>query len=627
MCGILGGWWLKEVKNHDSIVIEALKKIDHRGPDDKGYEKFHLDKGILALGHTRLAIIDLSSSGHQPMTSQNGIFTVVFNGEIYNYKELKKDLIAIGHTFLTDTDTEVVLVAWEQWGYHSLDKFVGMFSFAMFNNFDNSLTCVRDAFGIKPFFYTFENGNFYFASEIDSIKVLKNKKVELNVQASYDYLVHGVYDSKETTFFKDIKHLLPAYIMRIDLSENKIVEYKKWWTPTIKENKGISFNDAVDKVREEFLSNLKMHMRSDVSIGAALSGGVDSSAIVCAMRHIEPDIEINTFSYIAKNSRANEEKWVDLVNKNTNSIENKISTNSHELIRDIDKLIVSQGEPFGSTSIYAQYRVLQCAQEKGIKVMLEGQGADELIAGYDGYPGSRIRSLIEEGNLSGAYHFLNEWSKWPGRSKAVAIKNLLSDLMPHSTQGTLRNLNGMPPIPKWLNAQVLLDEGIYCQHPKQKHELTESGRRVIAELANSLNKRGLPHLLRHGDRNAMAFSIENRVPFLTVSMADLMLSLPESYLISSEGETKSVFRSAMRGIVPDEILYRKDKIGFETPELQWMIKHEQIFKNWLKQDLGLPFLNQKEVIKSFEDIISGKKKFSWQAWRWINFYRWYSLNF
>lgn len=627
MCGILGGWWLNDDKNYEFKLVEALKKIDHRGPDDKGYEKFHLDKGFLALGHTRLAIIDLSSSGHQPMTSQDGKLTIVFNGEIYNYKELKKELLQFGYTFITDTDTEVLLTAWQHWGYESLVKLIGMFSFAVFNKVDNSLTCVRDAFGIKPFFYTFEDNNFYFASEIAAIKALKNRKVELNIQVSYDYLVHGVYDSKENTFFKGIKHLLPAHILKIDLLENKIIEYNEWWSPTIKENKIITFNDAVEEVREQFLFNLKLHMRSDVSIGAALSGGVDSSAIVCAMRHIEPDIPINTFSFIAKGSKVNEEKWVDLVNKNVNAVENKISANSNELIKDLDKLIVSQGEPFGSTSIYAQYRVLECAKEKNIKVMLEGQGADELFAGYDGYPGSRLRSLLEKGNLLGAQNFLKNWSEWPGRSKTVAIKSLLSDLMPQHTQGALRTLNGMPSIPKWLNAQALIDEGVYCQHPKQKYEITESGRRVIADLANSLNKRGLPQLLRHGDRNSMAFSIENRVPFLTVPMADLMLSLPESYLISPKGETKSVFRAAMKGIVPDEILYRRDKIGFETPELQWMIEHEQIFKSWLRQDLGLSFLNQNEVIKSFNDIVSGKKAFSWQAWRWINFYRWYNLNF
>ena len=627
MCGILGGWWYRNEMECNSKLTEGLDKIAHRGPDDRGYENFHLDNGLLALGHTRLAIIDLSSSGHQPMTSQDGKLTIVFNGEIYNYKELKKELIEIGYVFITDTDTEVLLMAWEHWGCDSLAKLIGMFSFAVFSKNDNSLTCVRDAFGIKPFFYTFEDKNFYFASEIESVKSLKNKRLELNIQSSYDYLVHGVYDSKENTFFKDVKHLLPAHILKIDLSENKIIEYKKWWSPTIKENRFISFDSAVEEVREQFLLNLKLHMRSDVSIGAALSGGVDSSAIVCAMRHIEPEVQINTFSYIAKGSKANEENWVDLVNKETCANENKIFANSDELVRDIDKLIVSQGEPFGSTSIYAQYKVLESAKQKGIKVLLEGQGADELLAGYDGYPGSRLRSLIEEGNVIGAYKFLQDWSKWPGRNKTVAIKNLISDLMPHRTQGVLRTLNGMPPIPKWLNAEVLLDEGVYCQHPKQKHELTTSGRRVVAELASTLSKRGLPHLLRHSDRNSMAFSIENRVPFLTIPMADLMLSLPESYLISQEGETKSVFRSAMKGIVPDEILYRKDKVGFETPELKWMIEHEQLFKKWLQQDLGLPFLNQKEIVKLFEDIVRGRKAFSWQAWRWINFCRWYILSF
>lgn len=627
MCGIAGGWWSK-IHNNDYLKIsEALGFISHRGPNDRGYEYFDIGNSKLALGHTRLSIIDLSSSGHQPMTTQDGLFTIIFNGEIYNYKELKSELINLGYSFITNSDTEVLLIAWQHWGSKCIHRLIGMFSFVIYDHTAKTLTCVRDAFGIKPFFYNFEDENFYFASEVEVIKHLKSFKVELNIQSAYDYLVHGVYDSKEETFFQGIKHLLPAHMLKIDLATNVIMECTQWWTPNIKENKKISFNDATDLVRENFLQSLKLHMRSDVKVGAALSGGLDSSAIVCGLRYLDPNIPLNTFSFVARDSKVNEEKWVDLVNDKTGSIEHKVSVNPDELISDLDSMIVAQGEPFGSTSIYAQYKVMERAKAEGITVMLEGQGADELLAGYHGYPGSRLRSLIEEGQILDAYKFLDKWSEWPGRSKSTAIKLLTSELMPQSMQSPLRALNGMPAIPNWLNAEVLKNQGIICNHPKEKYQITERGRRVIADLANALCKRGLPHLLRHSDRNAMKYSIENRVPFLTIPMAELMLSLPESYLISNQGETKSVFRAAMRGIVPDEVLYRRDKVGFETPELDWLIRHQKIFKIWLTEDLGLPFINQEKVSKSFDDILNGKKSFSWQAWRWINFYRWYVLSF
>lgn len=626
MCGILGAWWFNKSEDTTLRVKNGLRLLQHRGPDDKGFEAFNLPEGELVLGHTRLSIIDLSSSGHQPMHSENGRYSIVFNGEIYNYIELKKQLLSLGYHFTSDTDTEVLVTAWQHWGEECLIKLVGMFAFVVFDRRDMSVTCVRDAFGIKPFYYTFENNNFLFASEVAAVKALKKNPVKLNLQRAYDYLVHGDYDSNDQTFFQDIKHLLPAHLLKIDLKTGSF-EFRKWWTPNIKERTDLKFDDAVELVREQFLNNIKLHMRSDVPIAAALSGGVDSSAIVCAMRHLEPNLPIHTFSYIAQGSKANEEKWVDLVNKGVGAIEHKIIVSSQDLIRDIDKMILAQGEPFGSTSIYAQFRVLESAKENGITVILEGQGADELLAGYHGYPGSRLRSLIEQGNFIKAYQFLNNWSDWPGRSKSIAIKNLISDLMPQNYQSLLRNLNGMSVVPNWLNENILLDEEVICQHPKQKRINTQKGRRLIAELAHALNQKGLPHLLRHGDRNSMAYSIEGRVPFLTIETANLLLSLPESYLISAQGETKHIFRAAMKGIVPDEILFRKDKVGFETPELKWFIEVQDELRSWLTEDLGLPFLNSQELLKNFDEILSGKQPFSWQVWRWLNFYRWYSLNF
>jgi len=368
-------------------------------------------------------------------------------------------------------------------------------------------------------------------------------------------------------------------------------------------------------------------LRSDVPLGAALSGGIDSSAVVCAMRHVEPDLPINTFSYIARGSAVSEELWVDLVNQNVGAISHKVVVNQEELANDLDDMILAQGEPFGSTSIYAQYRVFKLARESGVTVTLDGQGADELLAGYNGYPGKRIKSLIDAQRYGDALSFLKHWSSWPDRKLKEGFKRVVAELAEGPVYDLLRQLNGMKVKPAWLNADVLEANGVFVGYPRQKSPYDMKGRRLAAELAFSLTHRGLPLLLRHGDRNSMRFSVESRVPFLTLDMVDFILSLPESYLISQQGETKSVFRAAMRGIVPDEILDRRDKIGFATPEQSWFVNMTDQIRIWLSEDIKVPFLNQKKMIEEFDLIMSGKKAFSWQVWRWINFIRWYQRFF
>ncbi|MBA4287960.1 MAG: asparagine synthase (glutamine-hydrolyzing) [Pseudomonas sp.] len=623
MCGIAGGWW-KEAGHLDARLSGALEKIRYRGPDDRGYELYPMGDSVVALGHTRLSILDLSSAGHQPMLSADKRFSIVFNGEIYNYRELRTELQGLGHRFVSDSDTEVLLAAWIQWGQACLVRLIGMFAFVVLDRQAGTLTCVRDAFGIKPFFYAAKGGEFYFASEMPALKELLPGKPTLDWQRAYDYLVHGDYDSGTGTFFEGIHHLLPGHLFIVDLQSGRVAEPERWWAPSIVERTDLSFASATEMVREQFLQNIRLHLRSDVALGAALSGGIDSSAVVCAMRHVEPDLPIHTFSYIAAGSDMSEEVWVDRINAHVGAVPHKISVGSDELVRDLDSMILAQGEPFGSTSIYAQYRVFQLARESGVTVTLDGQGADEMLAGYNGYPGHRLRSLVEKGRFAEALSFLNEWAKWPGRDRIGGAKRLAAEMTEGWLYALLRKINGSDALPGWINGEPLVERGVISHFPRQRSPQSEAGRRVVAELALSLTRRGLPALLRHGDRNSMRFSVESRVPFLTLDMVNLLLSLPESYLISSKGETKHVFRAAMRGIVPDDVLDRRDKIGFATPEQAWLISMADTVRGWLREDLQLPFFNQAQVLREFELIIAGKKPFSWQVWRWINFCRWYS---
>lgn len=624
MCGVAGGWWLNPELAVKRVPM-ALKQIKHRGPDDEGYELYPVGAAAVALGHTRLSIIDLSAAGHQPMHSSNGRWAIVFNGEIYNYRELRIRLQGMGHSFYSDSDTEVLLAAWTQWQVDCLPQLVGMFAFAVLDKERSTLTCVRDAFGIKPFFYSNTNTQFAFASELPALLELLPSKPVLNWQRSYDYLVHGDYDSNAETFYEGVYHLEPGHWMQFNTSTGELIGPKRWWIPRIQERKDWKFSDAVEQVREQFLENIRLHLLSDVPLGASLSGGIDSSAVVCAMRYVEPNLPINTFSYIAEGSDVNEDQWVDRVNLHVGAIPHKVCVSSQELFRDLDAMIRLQGEPFGSTSNYAQYRVYELARKNGITVMLDGQGADEMLAGYIGYPGQRLRSLLETGRLSDAWMFWNNWANWPGRSRLMAFKYLASELTDGRFYEFLREIDGKPTVPDWINSELLLENGVRLQKPRMRPETETKGRRVIDELGLSLTKRGVVSLLRHGDRNSMAFNIESRVPFLTNKMADLLLSMPEEYLISNQGQTKYIFRAAMRGIVPDDVLNRRDKIGFATPERDLITGMAGTIRSWLHEDLGVEILNQKELLREFERVISGEKPFSWQVWRWVNFIQWLRL--
>lgn len=623
MCGIAGGWW-SNPEHAVKRVPKALKKIKHRGPDDDGYQLYPIGGAAIALGHTRLSIIDLSPAGHQPMHSRDDRFAIVFNGEVYNYRELRTQLQGMGHSFSSDSDTEVLLAAWSKWGVACLPRLVGMFAFAVLDKTNDTLTCVRDAFGIKPFFYSAEDGQFAFASELPALLELLNGKPALNWQRSYDYLVHGEYDSTPDTFYAGVHHLPPGQWLQINVVSGQLTPPQRWWQPEIKEKSGWRFGDAVEQVREQFLQNVRLHLRSDVPLGAALSGGIDSSAVVCAMRRLEPDMPIHTFSFIAKGSDVNEEHWVDRVNAHVGAIPHKVGVSPQELARDLDDMIRSQSEPFGSTSIYAQYRVYKIARESGVTVTLDGQGADEMLAGYSGYPGQRLKSLLETGNILEAWNFLNQWAEWPGRRRIQGIKALAGQLTMGNIHALLRIFNGDSVSPVWLNQDVLQENAVTLTFPNKQPDLTERGRRVIAELAASLSSRGLGALLRHGDRNSMRFSIESRVPFLTLEFVELLLSMPEDFLISPKGETKHVFRAAMRGIVPDDVLDRKDKIGFATPEKDWLMDMSTTIHQWLSVPLDLPFINQSKMINEFDRIVAGKAQFTWQVWRWVNFCRWYT---
>jgi len=605
-----------------------LEDLAHRGPDDQGWVSFHrgrcrqgrgVEEDIVSEGlliHRRLSIIDVTEAGHQPMSTPDGRYWITYNGEIYNFVELREELQSLGHTFRSHSDTEVLLAAYSEWGVHCLNRLVGMFAFSILDRQTRRLLLARDFFGIKPLYYAAWQEGFAFASEIAPLLELPGVTREANALRLYDYLRSGISDRGTDTFFIHIKQLPAAHYLEVLLDHPQVAQPVRYWNVDVGQKSEISFEEASKQLRELFMESVRLHLRSDVPVGAALSGGIDSSSIVMVMKHLQPQLDIHAFSYVAQDAMISEERWIDLVGKTANVTVHKVSANSGALTDDLDHLIGVQGEPFISTSIYAQSRVFQKAKESGIKVMLDGQGADEMLAGYSTYRLTRVSSLLRHGHWGEAMQLARSG---PGPSWKL-LPRAMARLAPSGIQATLRRVSGRDTIPSWLNAR-------WCR----EHDLqdatslpTASNDLLREELYRTFTETSLPQLLHYEDRNSMSYSIESRVPFLTPELVCFMFSLPEEYLLSSDGMSKSVFRKAMRGIVPEAILNRRDKLGFPTPERDWLLSSVPWVDRVLSSETArqLRALNFDGICREWREIIEGTKVFDSRVWRWVNLILW-----
>lgn len=629
MCGIAGTWSRIPQRMLDEGLKNALRKIEHRGPDDVGVCDWNLDNGgRVSLGSTRLAILDLSPAGHMPMETVDGRYAITYNGEITNYVEVRKQLQALGHGFRSGSDTEVLLTAWTEWGHKCLERLEGMFAFAIVDRERRTLTLARDSFGVKPLFYAYEPGeSLVFCSELPALLTMRAGKPQLCWQTAIDYLQWGSYDGASSTFITGVEKLLPANFITFDIESGTIVQAERYWWPSVDTDATISIGDAAETVRELFLQSVRNNLRSDVPVGVALSGGIDSSAIACSMRYLEPDIPIQSFSFVAPGFAESEHEWVDQVVRATGAQSHLVSTSGSELLQDLDEMILAQGEPFGSTSIYAQYKIFQKVREQGVVVMLEGQGADEMFAGYSGYPGYRLHSLIETGKWGQASSFLREWSTWPGRTADHAIRETIAQLIPMTASRFMDAVRpGSSPL---IDYTKLRERGIRTGAPRLAQQPHTWGKRLKDQLRTHLMVRGLPALLRHGDRNSMHFSIESRVPFLDRSLVQYALTLPESFLVAPDGTSKDIFRRAMRGIVPDAVLDRRDKVGFSTPQQTWLTElyARSGSRAQATGDSEIGFLRTDVWKGAARDILSEDELAlgAGSHWRLLNLRRWVEL--
>ncbi|MDI6773849.1 MAG: asparagine synthase (glutamine-hydrolyzing) [Verrucomicrobiota bacterium] len=549
MCGIAGIVNFSGEPVTEATVRVMCEAIRHRGPDDDGY----LVDGNVALGNRRLSIIDLSEKGRQPIFNEDGTLAIVYNGEIYNYASIRKDLESRGHRFRSDTDTEVIVHAYEEWGEECLHRFNGMWAFAIYDKRKRQIFLSRDRFGVKPLYYFADKERLMFCSEIKGL-LTQNIPRYPDDRVIFEYLVYQLLDHSERTFFKGILRLQPGHIMMVDLAQGAHT-IKRWYDLQPRPMEG----EDVAVLKELFADSVRFRLVSDVPVGSCLSGGIDSSSIVCVMRQLSPGREIKTFTATFPGSRIDESGHAREVVRHAGAQGFDVAPTPSELIADLPDFVRTQEEPLFGTSAYAQYRVMKLAHESGMKVLLDGQGGDEVFAGYDRYFGFLFKDLLRQFRLPRLISEMRAYRRFA--RKAIPFQALAYSLLPASLRGAARRRRFAP----WLNRRFL-DANAPGQDPESRMWEAMGFNDFLAE---SIQCSSIPQLLRFEDKNGMRWSVESRVPFLDYRLVEYALSLPPERKIR-DGIAKQVFREAMNGTLPRGVLERTDKIGFATPEDQWL---------------------------------------------------------
>ncbi|MDD1658789.1 MAG: asparagine synthase (glutamine-hydrolyzing), partial [Methanomicrobiales archaeon] len=534
MCGIAGICLISGGTVDPALLERMSERIHHRGPDGSGT---YVD-GPVGLAHRRLAIIDLTDAAKQPMTNEDGTLWLVFNGEIYNFIELRKELAGKGHTFRSDGDTEVILHAYEEWGKECLSRFNGMWAFALWDSRKQELFCARDRFGIKPLYYARAGDMILFASEIKALLAHPDIGREPDDELLLTFLAWGVLDHTAGTMFKGIYQLQPAH--RIVFSRSGSGTPERYWDVAMNSQVGHPWPEedvrAATAFRDLLTDAVRIHLRSDVPVGTCLSGGIDSSTLAALINRLiraEAPQSVGdrqkTFSIVFPDPRFNEGPFIDQLVAAAEVDAKRITVEPDEIAGDLPRLLTMQDEPFGSLSIYAQYRVMELAS-RSVKVVLDGQGADEQLGGYLAYQGSYLQGLLHGLHLSTV---LSETAGSYRHHRGFFRDALLQVLVRSQWRSLLKG--DIPSISRYTGS---LDEVL-------KRELLSTN---------------LPALLHWEDRNSMAFSIESRVPFLDHRVVEFLAALPLHQKIR-DGVTKYILRKAIQGLVPEAIRCRMDKMG------------------------------------------------------------------
>lgn len=606
MCGIAGIYSHYTSELNRIYVNNMIEAIGHRGPDGEGV----YSEECVVLGQKRLAIIDLSDNGRQPMLVDNGNYSITFNGEIYNYKELRKELEEYGYSFQSDTDTEVILHAYRKWGTDCLQKFNGMWSFAIWDSCKKELFCARDRFAVKPFHYWYDGNNFVFCSEIKGLLRHPDIKSMVNNQAIYDFMIYGRVNHTHETFFKAIYQLPGAHYCTISERGLEIIRY---WD-IYEENKFLgNAEDAIEDFYRLFVDAVKLRFRSDVEVASCLSGGLDSSSIVCVADkliktgQLQTGHKLNTFSLAFDYEKFDERKWIDIVCGKTDINSHFTIPKEEELIDNLNHLLYTQEEPFGSTSIFGQYMVMKLIHENGIKVTLDGQGSDEMLAGYLAYADAYFADFVLTDNEKELYEQVEIYCEKHNLTPSIAVERA-KKLAETGKLGRHIEVNS-----KYLNKDFAMNYYKEIALPKKFDSMLQN------QLYQDLMITSIPALLRYVDRNSMAFSIESRLPFLDYRLVEFIFSLSADMKIH-DSVTKVILRKAMHGTIPEEIENRQDKMGFVTPESVWF---REGLKSQFEKIIYSESLASREIFdtsmvyKEWEAFKDGSRNDSFLIWRII----------
>ena len=590
MCGISGIINKNNKSVEELLILQMTDIIAHRGPDSSGS---YLYKNI-AFGHRRLSILDLSSSGHQPMKYLDDL-VITYNGEIYNFIEIREELIQKGYIFDSNSDTEVILKAYHCWGKTCVNYFNGMWSFSILDIKQKIVFCSRDRFGVKPFYYIENNDLFSFGSEISQLLPFLPNRI-LNKKVALDYLISGIEECSNETFFKDIYLLKGGHNLVFDLQTNSY-EIERYYNLKLSDQK----NTSVDDYIQELKRSITLRLRSDVKVGTCLSGGIDSSTISSFASTIYQNSNEKFMAIHAKSSeyKTDESEFAKIVSKIANINLNFVEPSYSDFKSNILSIIKIQQEPFGSLSIIMQYFVFKKAKELGCIVMLDGQGGDETLLGYERYyPAivkskkgiAKLKALLQSSknsrlSLLDTIKYQYYFSNYKLRLKRLKFKN------------------------SFYKSEILNE-----YESEELRIISESYNDISILQKNEIESSQLPHLLKYEDRNSMANSIESRLPFLDYKLVELSLNTNNSLKIK-DGWTKFILRKAAETILPKEIVWRKTKLGFNAPEKTWTKEFEnEMIKEIEQSEILNNFIHFKKLYFKNLDLRTKWRLYNFSAW-------------
>jgi len=623
MCGI----WASIGSRSTKASIDA---VAHRGPDGEGWREFESPHGPVQLGHRRLAIIDRSEAGRQPMSFGNGRFWLTYNGEVYNYVELREELEALGERFVSATDSEVLLAAYARWGEGALQRLNGMFAFVIWDDHEKLLFAARDRFGIKPLYLFATNQGLHIASEIKQFVDVAGFSARLNAARAVDFISQAFTDHTSETLFSGVTQLRGGECLRLDgrWRAGDGLPVRRWYDlpPSRTHRRGAE--EAEAELRDLLTDSIRIRLRSDVPVGSCLSGGLDSSSIVCIARNLLVENRATSVqgavSACHTAPEADERRFMQAVVDATGVKSVRVYPKAEDASAQIERLVYMQDEPFPSCKLFSQWEVFRVAAEHGFTVMLDGQGADEQLGGYHTmlapYQFSLLRSL-RIGRL------LRELSGQRERH-GVTFRQQIIGMLESGAPGVVARMQralGRCGTPDWLSDEAILDahvDGI--DYATGGPDGGRSVRSLEQKSRIDLLETSVPRLLRYEDRNSMAHSVEARLPFLDYRLVEFLNGLSAGCKIR-DGETKRILRRAMKGTIPDLIAERSDKMGFSTPEERWVRGPLRDFAAEATRDCVRRFgglFREKALLERVDSMIEGRRPFEGLVWRLISLGAW-----